>query len=156
VGFFLLQGHDRQSLSLGNEGLVPAVVKANARTVVVVTAPGAVTMPWATDAAAVVLNFLPGQEAGNALADVLLGRVNPSARLPITMPVGENDMNFTRSQWPVRRCLFFGRKKNHSFLPICNRARTFPRTLPIARSCLWAIGGTRRTTSSPTSRLATV
>jgi len=49
--------------------------------------PGAVLMPWADKVAAIVMQFMPGQEAGNALADVLFGLVNPSGRTPLTMPM---------------------------------------------------------------------
>jgi len=85
------EGYDRDSLSLGEsqEALVAAVVAVCPQTVVVVRAPGAVTMPWATFAAAILLQLLPGQEAGAALADVLFGDVDPSGRLPLSFPAGE-------------------------------------------------------------------
>ena len=82
--------------------MVNAAAAANPRTIVVVTTPGAALMPWARNVSAIVVNFMPGQEAGNALADVLFGDVNPSARLPVTMPNIENEVNFTQSQYPVR------------------------------------------------------
>ena len=52
------------------------------KTVVVVVTPGAVLTPWADKAGAVMLMFMPGQEEGNALADLLWGDVNPSGKLP--------------------------------------------------------------------------
>ena len=66
--------------------------------VVVVTHPGAILLPWAHKVAAIVCMTVPGQEAGNAAADVLFGAVNPSGRLPITMPFGDNDMQMTHEQ----------------------------------------------------------
>jgi beta-glucosidase len=57
-------------------------------------------MPWAGDVSAILTNFMPGQQAGNAIADVLFGKVNPSAKLPITFPNQENDLEMSQSQWP--------------------------------------------------------
>ena len=42
---------------------------------------------WETDASAIVCEFFPGMQGGQACADILLGRVNPSGRLPLTFPV---------------------------------------------------------------------
>jgi beta-glucosidase len=67
--------------------LVRAVAAANPRTVVVVNAGSPVTMDWVDDVAAVVYAFFPGQELGDALADVLCGAVEPTGRLPVTVPV---------------------------------------------------------------------
>lgn len=76
------EGSDRATLALGNgqDELVAAVAGANKRTIVSVITPGAILMPWVENVAAIVVQWLPGQEAGNALADVLFGLVNPSGR----------------------------------------------------------------------------
>ena len=60
------EGYDRPSLSLGasQEALIAAVTAVCPHTIVVVRAPGAVLMPWAASAAAIVLQLLPGQEVG--------------------------------------------------------------------------------------------
>ena len=80
--------------------LIAAVAKVNPNTVVVLSIPGAILMPWAHDVAAILTNFMPGQQAGHAIADVLFGSVNPSAKLPITMPNKENETQFSPAQWP--------------------------------------------------------
>ena len=59
---------------------------ANAKTVVVLQSPGPVTMPWLRHVGAVIEAWQPGEEGGNAIADVLLGKVNPSGKLPVTYP----------------------------------------------------------------------
>jgi beta-glucosidase len=59
-----------------------------------------VLMPWAAAVPAILLSWLPGQEAGNGLADVLFGEVNPSARLPVTMPNKDNEVGFTQAAFP--------------------------------------------------------
>jgi beta-glucosidase len=48
-------------------------------------------MPWRNDVAAVLVSWFPGMEFGNALTDVLLGRVEPGGRLPTTWPETMND-----------------------------------------------------------------
>lgn len=114
------EGQDRASLSLddgcevnedqygdqckGNadrqNALVAAVAAANPKTVVVASVPGAVLMPWSRDVAAILTNFMPGQQAGFAIADILFGKANPSGKLPVTFPNVENETEFTPSQWP--------------------------------------------------------
>jgi beta-glucosidase len=79
--------------------LVKAVAAANPRTVVVLQTGGPVEMPWLDDVAAVLQAWYPGQEAGNAIADVLLGNAEPGGRLPQTFPVKWDD-NPTHSQDP--------------------------------------------------------
>jgi beta-glucosidase len=87
------EGFDRTTLALPGrqDELVARVAAANPRTVVVVNAGSPVELPWADDVAAVLLAWFPGQEAGHALADVLLGRAEPGGRLPTTWPVREAD-----------------------------------------------------------------
>jgi beta-glucosidase len=82
------EGHDRQSMALPGkqDELVRRVCAANSRTVVVVCAGSPVAMPWADEAAAVLLPWLGGQEVSHALDDILFGRAEPSGRLPVTVP----------------------------------------------------------------------
>ncbi|MGO8955851.1 MAG: beta-glucosidase family protein [Streptosporangiaceae bacterium] len=87
------EGFDRKTLTVPGrqDELVRRVAAANPRTVVVVNAGSPVEMPWADEAAAVLLVWFPGQEAGSALADVLLGAAEPGGRLPTTWPVVAGD-----------------------------------------------------------------
>lgn len=66
--------------------LVEAVSKVNPKTIVVLKTGSAVLMPWLHDVSAVLEAWYPGEEDGNAVADVLFGKVNPSGKLPITFP----------------------------------------------------------------------
>jgi beta-glucosidase len=82
------EGFDRTSLALPGrqDELVARVAATNPRTVVVVNAGSPVLMPWSEQVAAILLTWFPGQEAGAALADVLLGVLEPGGRLPTTWP----------------------------------------------------------------------
>ena len=88
-GSWEAEGEDRPHMDLpgDQDQLVRAVAAANPRTIVAVNAGAPVTMDWADQAAAIVQVWFAGMEAGNALADVLFGDVNPSGRLPTTFPV---------------------------------------------------------------------
>jgi len=57
-------------------------------------------LPWANDVSAIITNFMPGQQAGNAIADVLFGKVNPSGKLPMLFPNKENETEASAAQWP--------------------------------------------------------
>lgn len=58
---------------------------------VVLIAGNAVAMPWVKQVNAIVMSWYNGTEAGNALASVLFGEVNPSGKLPFTFPVKLED-----------------------------------------------------------------
>ncbi|MGW6416260.1 beta-glucosidase [Streptomyces sp. NPDC055055] len=94
------EGHDRTHLSLGDaqNDLVRAVAAANPRTVAVVNSGGPVELPWRDEAAAVLLAWFPGQEAGAGLADVLFGRSEPGGRLPTTWAAALADAPVTRTR----------------------------------------------------------
>ncbi|KAI8689208.1 Beta-glucosidase [Fusarium keratoplasticum] len=84
------EGYDRQTMDLPVDGsqdrLIEAVVKANPRTIVVNQSGSPVHMPWADHVPVIIQGWYQGQEAGNALADVLFGMQNPSGKLPATFP----------------------------------------------------------------------
>jgi len=87
------EGYDRDSLALPGrqDELVARVAAANPSTVVVVNSGMAVLMPWAGDVAAVIQAWFPGQAFGDALADTLLGVMEPGGRLPVSLPRAEAD-----------------------------------------------------------------
>jgi beta-glucosidase len=81
------EGYDRQTMDLPVDGsqdrLIKAVVNANPRTVVVNQSGSPVHMPWVDEVPAIIQGWYQGQEAGNALADVLFGLKSPSGKLPV-------------------------------------------------------------------------
>lgn len=90
-----LSGGDRDTLSLSpaHEALIQQVSAANPRTVVVMEAGSALTTEaWRGGVPAIVMAWYPGQEGGDAIADVLFGDVNPSGRLPLTFPVDASQL----------------------------------------------------------------
>ncbi|CAZ81097.1 unnamed protein product [Tuber melanosporum] len=82
------EGYDRHGMDLpGKQNkLISAVAKANPRTIVVNQSGCAVSMPWLDEVQGLLQVWYQGQEAGNALADVLLGKRAPGGRLPISFP----------------------------------------------------------------------
>jgi beta-glucosidase len=87
------EGEDRDTMDLpgDQDELIRRVAAVNPRTIVVVNAGSPVTMPWVDDVAAVMQVWFPGEEFGDALADMLLGVHEPGGRLPITIPVQLSD-----------------------------------------------------------------
>ena len=88
-------GGDRGSLRLrpDDEALIAAVAAVNPRTVVAVVAGSAVLVEgWIDAVPALVQSWYGGMEGGHALADVLLGSVEPKGRLPFTVPTAEHHL----------------------------------------------------------------
>src|SRR5205807_1315529 len=87
------EGADRPDMELAGDqaALIEAVAAANPRTVVVLQTGSPVTMPWLDKPAAVLQAWFPGQECGNAIADILFGKVDASGRLPQTFPARLQD-----------------------------------------------------------------
>ncbi|MCS5619628.1 MAG: glycoside hydrolase family 3 C-terminal domain-containing protein [Myxococcota bacterium] len=90
----LAPGGDRSSLRLRpeDEALIQAATVANTNVVVAVMAGSAVVMPWLEDVSAALMLWYPGMEGGHALADVLLGKVEPGGRLPFAIPHDESEL----------------------------------------------------------------
>lgn len=85
------EGFDRDTLALPGrqDELVRRVLAANPRTVVVVNAGAPVLLPWVDDVPATLMTWFPGQELGDALAEVLTGEAEPAGRLPMTWPADD-------------------------------------------------------------------
>jgi beta-glucosidase len=88
-----LEGTDRRDMALheGQNELIEKISGLNARTAVVLVSGSPVEMPWAERVPAIVQMWYAGMEGGHAIADVLLGEVNPSGKLPITFPKALGD-----------------------------------------------------------------
>lgn len=80
------EGADREQLALpyNQDAVISALAAANKNLAVVIISGNAVEMPWVKSVPAIVQDWYLGSEAGNSLADVLLGDVNPSGKLPFT------------------------------------------------------------------------
>lgn len=87
------EGRDRLSLDLPyfQDKLISELSKVNDRIAVVLVSGNAVAMPWKDDVPAILQAWYSGTEAGNALADILSGDVNPSGKLPFTFPESLSD-----------------------------------------------------------------
>ncbi|KAJ4488261.1 glycoside hydrolase family 3 protein [Lentinula aciculospora] len=88
------EGFDRPSLDLPGlqAELITKLAAANSNTIVCIQAGSATAMPWKNKVAGILQTWYLGNEVGNAIADVLFGRVNPSGRLPLTFPTKIQDI----------------------------------------------------------------
>src|SRR5438270_726461 len=83
---------DSLALPAHQDELIAKVAAANPHTIVVVESGGAVTMPWVRQVNAIVEAWYAGSKGADAVANVLFGEVNPSAKLPITFPLSDADL----------------------------------------------------------------
>ena len=88
------EGHDRTDYGLpyGQDQLIEALAAANKNIIYVNISGNPAALPWLKSVAAVVQGWFIGSEAGEALADVISGAVNPSGKLPFTWPAELNDV----------------------------------------------------------------
>jgi beta-glucosidase len=91
---WMSEGTDLPNLSLpeNQDGLIAQVAAANPRTVVVLETGTAVLMPWLDKVGGVLEAWYAGSKGEEAVANVLFGKVNPSAKLPMTFPRSEADL----------------------------------------------------------------
>jgi len=88
-----VEGLDREHMNLppGHDALIEAVTAVHEKVVVVLSNGSPVAMPWLADVAAVLEGYLGGQAGAGALADILVGKVNPSGKLAETFPIKLED-----------------------------------------------------------------
>lgn len=96
------EGADLPDLSLpGNqEELISRVASANPHTIVVLETGDPVLMPWLAKVSAVIEAWYPGQRGGEAIANILFGKVDPSGKLPLTFPRSEKQLPRPHLQGP--------------------------------------------------------
>ena len=88
------EGTDLDSLSLPHhqDDLIAKVAAANPHTIVVLETGSPVTMPWADQVSGIFEAWYPGIRGAQALANLLFGKVNPTAKLPLTFPNSDADL----------------------------------------------------------------
>lgn len=105
-------GGDRASLDLSDtdQALVKAVASANARTIVVLMGGSAIMVEaWHESVPAIVMLWYPGMEGGRALSDIIIGKANPSGRLPFAVPTNAAHLpHFDREATSITYDLFHG------------------------------------------------
>jgi beta-glucosidase len=97
------EGLDRTfTLPWGQDALIEAVAAANPRTVVTLTAGGAVdTRRWLGKVPALLHNWYPGQEGGTAVAEVLFGKHDPEGKLPVSFDRTWEDNPSFKNYYPI-------------------------------------------------------
>lgn len=80
------------SLPENQDALIEQVAAANPRTIVVLETGSAAAMPWLSQVSGVMEAWYAGSKGADAVANVLFGAVNPSAKLPMTFPRSEADL----------------------------------------------------------------
>jgi beta-glucosidase len=91
---YMSESIDSRTLSLPDhqDALIAAVAAANPHTVIVLETGGPVSMPWIGKVSSVLAAWYPGIGGGEAIADLLFGKANPSGHLPITFAKSEADL----------------------------------------------------------------
>jgi beta-glucosidase len=124
---WMSEGRDSATLSLPDDqdALVAAVAAANPNTVVVLETGGPVTMPWAKDVKAILESWFPGIGGGQAIANILFGRVNPSGKLPVTFAASDSDLPHPKVTGLTER------KEDNAEAAVHNRPRTRPQPFTV-------------------------
>ena len=108
-------GGDRYQLTLRpeDEGLIQAIAAVNPHTIVaIMSGSGVIMEAWRERVPAILMLWYPGMEGGHALADILLGRVNPSGKLPLAIPKRAEDLPFfDKNATEIKYDLWHGYRK---------------------------------------------
>ena len=102
VVFAWNEAGDALALPEDQDELIERVAAANPRTIVVLNTGGPIAMPWRDKVRAILQMWFSGQEGGWATADILLGRANPSGKLPVTFPARLEDAPARAAGHPER------------------------------------------------------
>ncbi len=97
---FIRRVGDRESLELKADdiNIIKTVSDLNSNTIVILIGGSAIMMEqWIDNVSAVLMAWYSGMQGGNALADILFGKVNPSGKLPFTIPKKESDLPYFKA-----------------------------------------------------------
>lgn len=96
------ESFDLPTLDLAPEQnkLIESVANANPKTVVVLETGSPATMPWSEKVQGIIEAWYPGIRGGKALAEILTGKANPSAKLAITFPKSDADLPHPKLEMP--------------------------------------------------------
>ena len=95
--YVFTKGGDRDSLRLKkeNEELISLLASNNKNCIVVMEGGSSIiTEKWRSEVSAIIMAWYPGMEGGSALAEILLGKINPSGKLPCTFPKSQSQLPF--------------------------------------------------------------
>ena len=106
------EGSDRKSYNLpyNQDELIEAIQKVNKNTVVLLLSGTAVAMPWLQKVPALLQCWYSGSEAGNAIANIISGEINPSGKLPFSFPKELEDngaMSFGKESYPGDSVVYY-------------------------------------------------
>jgi beta-glucosidase len=112
---WISEGMDLPTLGLqhNQNELISAVAAANPHTIVVLETGTATLMPWIDQVSAVLEVWFPGSSGAEAMANVLFGDVNPSAKLPMTFPKSDADLPHTTIVKPPKESIPNEADPNH-------------------------------------------
>ena len=80
--------------------MIISVSRVQAKTIVVAVAPGQILTDWRHSVPSILCMFLPGEQIGNAIADIIFGKITPQGKLPVTFPNVPNEQKMSIEQWP--------------------------------------------------------